>query len=137
MENEEIYQEARKKVRAKKGFFYHFAAYVGVLAMLYAIMYFEDEGNLLPVIIVGLSWGIGVAAHYLKAFGTQHLDFLGISPNWEEESLQEEIEKIKKRKALAERMSQENSREDELDSLELKEIEKELIDRKRRSDSSE
>ena len=102
MDNEEIYQEARRKVKAKKGFLYHFAAYASVIGLLYAIMYFENNGDLLPVILVALSWGIGIVIHYLKAFGTENLDFLGISPDWEEEELEQEIEKIKKRRELKE-----------------------------------
>ncbi|MEL6973479.1 MAG: 2TM domain-containing protein, partial [Bacteroidota bacterium] len=82
MHDEDIYEAAHKKVQAKKGFLYHFAAFASVIGLLYAIFYFEG-GGYLPVVIVGLSWGIGIAIHYLKTFGTEHLDFLGISPNWE------------------------------------------------------
>ncbi len=128
MENADIYEEARKKVKAKKGFLYHFAAYAAVIGILYAIMYFKVNGDMLPVIIVGLSWGIGIAIHYLKVFGTEHLDFLGISANWEEEELEQEIERIKKRRELKERMRKEKRLEEDLDSLELKEIEKRSID---------
>ena len=123
MENEDIYQEARKKVKAKKGFLYHFAAYAAVLAILYVIMLFEGNGAMLPVILVGLSWGIGIAIHYLKTFGTVHLDFLGISPNWEEEELEQEIERLKKKRELQERLREERALGNDLDSLELKELE--------------
>ncbi|WP_020536735.1 2TM domain-containing protein [Lewinella cohaerens] len=123
MENEDIYKEARKKVQAKKGFLYHFAAYVAIIGMLYAIIHLEGNGKMLPVIIVALSWGIGIAIHYLNVYGTENLDFLGISPNWEEEELEQEIEKLKKRRELKERIRKEKSLEDDLDNLELKEIE--------------
>lgn len=129
MENEDIYQEAQRKVKAKKGFLYHFAAYVFVLGLLYAIISFE-EGSLLPVIIVGLSWGIGIAIHYLKVFGTANLDFLGISPDWEEEELEQEIERLKKRRELHERLRKEQKLADEMESLELKELEKKPLDNK-------
>lgn len=123
MENEDIYQEAKNKVKAKKGFFYHFLAYAFIIGMLYAIMYFENNGEMLPVIIVGLSWGIGLVTHYLKVFGTENLGFLGISPNWEEEELEQEIERLERKRELRERLKQEQDLAD-LDSLELKEIEK-------------
>ena len=90
MENEDIYEKAKKKVKAKKGFFYHLLAYASVIGMLYAIMYFENNGEVLPVIIVGLSWGIGLVAHYFNAFGTENLEILGISADWEEEALEKE-----------------------------------------------
>ena len=137
MDNEEIYKEARRKVQAKKGFLYHFAAYVCVIGILYAIMHFEGKGNVLPVIIVALSWGIGIAIHYLKAYGTENLDFLGISPNWEEEKLEQEIEKLKKRRELKEQLRKEKKLNDELDSLELKEIEKRPIEDKPMNESRE
>ena len=124
MENEEIYIEATKRVRAKKGFIQHLMAFVGVIAMLYTIMYFENGGNMLPVIIVALSWGIGLAAHYLKAFGTEHLGFLGLSPDWEEEELEKEIEKLTYKRELKEQVLHEKKLLNEVDNLELKEIEK-------------
>jgi hypothetical protein len=70
MKNEDLYEKASKKVKAKKIFFYHLSAFVLTLTMLYAIMFYENNGELLPVIIVGLSWGIGLVAHYFGVFGT-------------------------------------------------------------------
>ena len=127
MKDEDIYKEAAKKIRAKKGFIYHLIAFVCIIGMLYAIMYFET-GEFLPVIITGLAWGIGLAAHYFKTFGTQHLGFLGINPNWEEEALENEIEQLKRKRELLERLQQEKGLLEETESLELKEIEKRRLD---------
>lgn len=124
MENEKIYQEATNKVKGKKGFFYHLFAYVCIIGMLYAIMYFEANGNLLPIIIVALSWGIGIITHYFKTFGTEHLDIFGISPDWEEKELEKEVEKLKRKRALRERIKEEKDRLDDLERLDLKEMEK-------------
>lgn len=96
MEDENIYQKAANKVKAKKGFFYHFLAFAFTIGLLYAIMYFENSGDLLPVIITALSWGIGLAIHYFKVFGTEHLDLFGENPNWEEDELKQEIALLKK-----------------------------------------
>lgn len=128
MQDEDIYREASKRVKAKKGFFYHFLAYACIIGMLYAIMYFENNGEILPVIIVGLSWGIGIAVHYFKVFGTENLDFLGISPNWEEEELGQEIERLKRKRELKERIRKEKDLLEDLEGLELKEIEKRSLD---------
>ena len=128
MKKEDIYEEARKRVKAKKGFFYHLLAYAFIIGMLYAIMHFENNGEILPVIIVALSWGIGLAIHYLQVFGTENLDILGISPNWEEEELEQEIEKLKRRKELKDRAKQGKNRLDDFDNLELREIEKRPLD---------
>ena len=129
MENEDIYYEAKKRVNAKKGFFQHAIAYAGVLGLLYAIMYFENNGQMLPVIIVALSWGIGLAAHYLKAFGTQHLGILGFNPDWEEEELEMEVEKLRRNRELKEEILHEKTLLEDFDRLELKEVERKLVHR--------
>ena len=128
MENEEIYNKATKKVKAKKSFIYHFIAYVSVLGMLYAILHYENNGEILPVIIVGLSWGIGIVAHYLSAFGTENLDLLGVNPNWEEEELEREIERLKRKRELKEQLKKEKDLLDDLDNLELREIDRKSLE---------
>lgn len=130
MEDSEIYKKAAKRVRAKKGFFYHLIAYAGVLTMLYTLMKFENNGEMLPVMIVGICWGIGLATHYFGTFGTEHLDFLGFSSNWEEDELEKEIEKLTREKEMKERANNDELLLEDLDSLELKEIEKRKLDRK-------
>lgn len=129
MEDRDIYRKAAKKVKAKKGFMYHAIAYAGVLILLYTIMKFENGGDFLPVMIVGISWGIGLASHYFKTFGTQHLDFLGFNTNWEEEELEKEIDKLKRSRRLREEQQEERTRINELDELELKEMQKRPLDR--------
>lgn len=132
MGKNDIYKKAAKRVKAKKGFLYHLVAYIGIIAMLYVIMQAENDGDFIPVIIVGLSWGIGLAGHYLSVFGTEHLEFLGFNPNWEEEELENEIERLTYKRELKERIKNEKgllNDLDDLDTLELKEIEKIRRDR--------
>ena len=129
MKDEDIYEKAKKKVKAKKGFFYHLLAYVLTLGMLYAIMHYENNGEFLPVIIVGLSWGIGLAAHYLTAFGTENLEILGISSDWEEEELEKEFEKLRRKRALKEQIRAEKNLMEEPEGLALKEIVKNPLKR--------
>lgn len=128
MKNEDIYKKATKKVAAKKGFFYHLIAYACVIGMLYAIMQLENNGEILPVIVVGLSWGIGLASHYFKTFGTEHLEILGVNSNWEEEELEKELGKLKRKRELKERIQEAKDLLDDVESLELKEIEKKPLD---------
>ena len=128
MENEDIYEEANKKVKAKKGFLYHLLAYVFTIGMLYAIMYFENNGEMLPVIIVGLSWGIGLAAHYLNTFGTKNLEVFGINSDWEEDELEEELERLKRKRELKAEIRKEKELLDEAERLELKEIVKKPLE---------
>jgi len=127
MENDDIYKKAAQKVKAKKGFIYHFVAYAFVIGMLYAIMHFDNNGDILPVIIVALSWGIGLVVHYLKVFGTENLDILGVNPNWEEEELEQEIKRLQRKRELKERLKKEKELLEDSESLELKEIEKKSL----------
>jgi len=124
MNDKDLYQKASKRVKAKKGFLYHLIAYVGVLALLYVILSSENGGDILPVFIVALSWGIGLGIHYLKTFGTQHLSSLGFNPNWEEEELEKEIDRLTYKRELKERIQNEKNLLDDMDHLELKQIEK-------------
>lgn len=128
MNEEDIYEKAAKKVKAKKGFFYHLVAYAAIIGMLYTIMHFENNDDLLPVIIVGLSWGIGLVSHYFTVFGTEHLDFLNISSNWEEDELEKEIKKIKRKRELKEELKKEKGLLNDMERLELKEFEKKPLD---------
>jgi len=129
MEDQDIYKKAEKKVKAKKGFIGHAIAYVGVLILLYTLMQSENDGDILPVMIVAISWGIALATHYFKTFGTEHLDFLGFSNDWEEEELEKEIEKLKRTRKLKEQAQDERIRLEEIDELELKEIQRRTLDR--------
>jgi hypothetical protein len=122
MENEDIYEKAQGKVKAKKGFFYHLIAYVFTIGMLYVIMQFENNGEILPVIIVGLSWGIGLVAHYFTVFGTEHLEILGVSADWEEEALEKELERLTRKKELKGQILEQKGLSDESEKLELKEV---------------
>lgn len=121
---EDLYEQATKKVANKKAFISHAAAYVLTVGMLYAIMYFEGDGEMLPVIILALSWGVGLSAHYFASFGTRHLEFLGIDRDWEEEALIEEIESLKRKRALREELAYEKNLWDEQERLELRQMER-------------
>ncbi len=129
MYNDEIYKKAKKKVKKKKGFFYHLIAYVGVLALITAIMYLDNEGDFIPAIIVGLSWGIGLASHYFGVFGTEHLGVFGINTNWEEEELEKEIDRLSYKRELKEQLAEEEMLLEEMERLELKEIRKRPLGR--------
>ena len=129
MNNEDFYRQAQRKVKAKKGFYYHLIAYVGVISMLYTIMFFEGGGEFLPVVIVGLSWGIGLASHYFNVFGTEHLEFMGANPDWEEDELEKELERLQHKRKLKEQILEEKELLEDLDRLELKEMESRTMDR--------
>lgn len=127
-DEDDIYEKAQKKVKAKKGFFYHLAAYVAIVGMLYAIMHFESNGEILPVIIVGLTWGIGLASHYLSTFGTENLEVLGIKSNWEEKELEKELARLTRKRELKDKIRDEKNQLDEHETLDLREVERRPLD---------
>lgn len=124
MDNTEIYNKAKKKVKKKKQFFYDLIAYLGIMTLLYIIMRFKNGGQYLPVYIVGLCWGIGLLSHYFHVFGTEHLGGFGINPNWEEEELEKEIDRLTYQRELKEQLAKEQSLLEDLERLELKELKK-------------
>lgn len=124
MEREEHYRKARKNVRKKKGFFFHLIAYVGVLLLLYLLGMTGPGRELMPMAIVAVSWGIAIGIHYFSVFQTEHLGFLGINPDWEEEELEKELDRLRRIRELKEDIRDEKVQVDELDRLELKEIER-------------
>ncbi|MEO1712422.1 MAG: 2TM domain-containing protein [Bacteroidota bacterium] len=84
---------------------------------------------MLPVILLALSWGIAIGIHYFKVFGTENLQILGLNPNWEEDELENEIRKLKKKRVLKEELLKEKKLLDEVEeTLELKELQKRRLD---------
>lgn len=67
MQDEQAYQDARKRVEARIGFFIHLAVYVVVNAILIVIDLTTSPNELWfywPL----LGWGIGIAFHAAKVF---------------------------------------------------------------------
>jgi len=67
VENQEAYQQAKRRVEAKLGFFIHLAVYVGVNLLLIIINLLTAPRHLWfywPLI----GWGIGLFFHALKVF---------------------------------------------------------------------
>ena len=67
MTEEQIYEQARKRVEEKRGFFSHLAAYVVVNIILFLIWFYSSDG--FPWFIFPLGgWGIGLLFHFLGVF---------------------------------------------------------------------
>ncbi|MFC1952844.1 2TM domain-containing protein [Chloroflexota bacterium] len=68
MSEEEIYEEAKKRVEAKKGFYMHLVSYVVVNIMLIIIWAFPAGGGY-PWFLWPLGgWGIGLIMHFIQVF---------------------------------------------------------------------
>ena len=105
------YLRAKKKVKAKKGFYGHLAAYVFVNLFMLVITMTQGEG--LNWLIPMSGWGIGLGMHYIRVFGWPGSG--AGSLDWEEKELQKELEK---------EGYDLRDFEDEEEGLELKQVEK-------------
>lgn len=81
---EEQRRQAISRIRAKRGFWMHFASYIFVNLLFVLIWFTTGSGYYWPVWPM-LGWGIGLVAHALAVFG----GFRPIS----EEQIQKEIER--------------------------------------------
>jgi hypothetical protein len=67
MSEEEIYEEAKKRVKAKKDFYGHLVAYIGVNILLIVIWAVTGAG--FPWFVFPLcGWGIGISIHFFQVF---------------------------------------------------------------------
>ena len=122
--DERKYQEAKKRVKAKKEFFEHLSTYLvmgGFFFFLNAITSFGRWWFFWPM----LGWGIGVMFHYISVFGVPGVGQL--DQEWEQRAIQKELERMgnlplkedtPKRQAQVEEEPEEN--------LDLKPLEKRI-----------
>jgi hypothetical protein len=97
MENDEkkkedqLYNDAKKRVTDLKDFYTHFLIYIFVNAFLF-IINLVTSPNTLWFYWPLLGWGIGVIAHAISVFGV----FGFMDKSWEEKKIKEYIDKNKK-----------------------------------------
>jgi hypothetical protein len=87
---EDIYRQARKQVKKKKGVYIHLAVYlsVGLFFLLLNLATFEGEWwFFFPL----LPWGVGLSIHYLSVFGIPGTDIL--TKEWEKREMEQELRK--------------------------------------------
>ena len=90
MSEQEIYQEAKKRVEEKKGFFIHFTVYILVNILLVLIWAFPAGGGY-PWFLWPLGgWGIGVIFHFLGVF------VFSRKTDWDRSQIEKEVAKIKR-----------------------------------------
>lgn len=117
----DAYKKAAKKVKAKKEFYNHFATYIvmGVFFfLLNAVTAWGHWWFYWPL----LGWGIGILFHYIDAFGLPGIEQVNNS-EWEERAIQEELRKMG--------YPPERSKGNEEEYLDLQDIEKEKVSRRR------
>ncbi|MBN2239496.1 MAG: 2TM domain-containing protein [Dehalococcoidales bacterium] len=87
MSEEQIYELARKRVKARKDFFIHLSAYVVVNAMLIGIWWFTSKGGYPWFVWCLGGWGIGIIFHFL--------DVIVFGNRSETNAINKEVERIK------------------------------------------
>ncbi|MCK0156984.1 2TM domain-containing protein [Cellulophaga sp. F20128] len=88
-------ERAKKRVEKIKGFYIHFTVYILVnLFIVGSILYNSgwDDFFHFGTFFTPFFWGIGVLAHYSKAFG--YMPFFG--KNWEQRQIEKYMEKDKR-----------------------------------------
>lgn len=88
-DEEKLYEEARKIVEAKKGFYIHFIVYVIISVVIYLVWRFTWTGYrwyIWPI----LGWGVGVLFHFLAVF------FFSELSSWDKKAIAKEVERLKR-----------------------------------------
>ena len=97
LSEEEVYEEAKKRVKAKKGFYGHLGAYLAVNAILIIIWALSDSdlgtANMWFLWPLGI-WGAFVLINFLQVF------VFKTSVGREKADIEKEAEKIKKEEGM-------------------------------------
>lgn len=130
MKSSDPYKKAKKRVKAKKGFFSHLTAYFIVIGFLFLMNMATWDGELWFIFPM-MGWGIGIAFHYVGVFGIPFFNVL--SKEWEEKEFQKELSKYGIEEAEEELKYLEEKKEAGLDldmnkHLKLKELRKDYDD---------
>ncbi len=121
---EEIYKKAKKKVKAKKGFYAHLGVYITMFVFFFIMNILNFDGEIwffYPM----LPWGISIAIHYFTVFG---LPGGKMSSKWEEEEMEKEMERQRRIRGVVAPEPLELP-EDELELREFRKLRKEWDDK--------
>lgn len=112
-----IVAAARTRVKKKKGFYKHLAAFIGVGFFFFAMnMVTMSDGDYeLWFFFPMLPWSVGLIIHYLTIFGFPGSGAL--TPEWEEKQLEKEIRELRRKAGYTSHTSS--------DELELRNLTKE------------
>lgn len=119
------YNEARKKVKEKKGFYKHLSTYMTMGLFFFALNMVTNPWNwwfYWPM----MGWGIGLASHYFKVFGFPGTE--GYSASWEEKEIEREMRRMETERGSRRGHSQRTiapavRREEDYEELELRDLE--------------
>lgn len=97
MNEQEILNQAKKRVKAKKGFYGHLSAFIAVGAFFLAmnLLTYDAKDPALWFFFPMLPWGIGLLIHYFTVFGLP--GNRALSQKWEEEEMAREMDRLRRK----------------------------------------
>jgi len=84
------YKAAKKKVKAKKGFYGHLSVYLAINIIMTTVVYLSGDG--LNWLMVAMLWGISLLIHFFFAIGLPGIGAFN-SKEWEENEIRKEMRK--------------------------------------------
>ncbi len=88
--DKEIYEQAKKRVEEKKGFFVHLTVYVVVNVAVFIVWFITMGGHGYPWFIwLIFGWGLGVIFHFLGVF------FFDRQTDWERREIEKEAARLR------------------------------------------
>ena len=87
------YERARKRVKEKKSFYGHLAAYLAA-SVFFLMVNFLTFNGFFWFFWPMLGWGIGLISHYFSVFGIPGIG--RFDDEWEERAIQQELKKTRK-----------------------------------------
>ncbi len=88
MNEEELYDHARKRVKRRRKFYSHLITWV-VMSVFFILLNLATSDYFWAIFPI-LGWGIGVAFHGIRIFTNE----------WEDSEIDREYERLKKRKKM-------------------------------------
>ena len=124
MTEEEAYIKAKKKVKAKKGFYMHFGSFCATTLFLFTINYLTSP-DFWWFLFPTLGWGIGIVVQYIALFGISTPS----GEDWEDKELEKEMRKIKRQHFVEPDEENITLPDDKLELKEFKKLRDEWDDR--------
>ncbi len=110
------YERAKRKVKKLKGFYKHGVSYIFMMLM-FTVLSISTGMPFFVVMIIALSWGIGLASHAIDVFGIP-----GKTMQWEEDFIENEMRRYNH--LLGEKVKELPEALEEDDFLDLSEMRK-------------
>lgn len=99
-EEDELYADATRRVKKKKGFYRHLSVYL-VIGCFFFLMNMAGDPRDIWFIYPMLVWGVGLGIHYVGVFGLPGFNFN--SREWEQAEIEREVRQLGGKRSSRER----------------------------------